>query len=251
MHQNERHRKIVQYINFHQGYLTEEIFKGVCSHMARSTFFKDLEQLIEDKQIRVELVNKRDRRLYPYTDLLVSVSNDLDRFERTICELIKKGQDYLEVLAKKGDSNDLLESKKRIVLRISLLVFFDTIIMYNYFALFVWPKSVSEHKVLDRLYLLAFTKFNKVRGRLVEKYQDWLPDQIDDSVFLLPHSSLLEWMNSPTSERDGLNRLNNYFKEMGMYEEFIMAKKYLHELDCRILEEWTPLEYDWEPVHLH
>ena len=60
MQEAERNKKITDYIGSHQGCLTEELCKAVEEHMARSTFFKDLAKLKEDKIVRQEHTNKRD-----------------------------------------------------------------------------------------------------------------------------------------------------------------------------------------------
>jgi hypothetical protein len=94
MDQEERYEKIINYIYLHQGCLTEEAFDGVKHSIARSTFFKYLKILIDQKQIRAENVNKRARRLYPYTDLLISVPKELDEFKEAFFILVEKVKQY-------------------------------------------------------------------------------------------------------------------------------------------------------------
>jgi hypothetical protein len=91
MNNEERHEKIINFINLHAGCGVEECFNGIKEHMARSTFFKILSQLKANNEVIVENHNKRDQKLFlNKNNLLVSVPKELEQFELVFEQLFKK-----------------------------------------------------------------------------------------------------------------------------------------------------------------
>jgi hypothetical protein len=228
MQESERCKKIIEYVYSHQGSFTEEAFNAVKEHMARSTFFKDLGKLIENKEIKVEYPNKRDHILYPNNDLLFSVPQDLQQFTNHFYTLLDKGQQFLEEIANGLDSHisELPEERIYMIIRPAVRIFFEVSNLYNYHALLVWPNYIKEPAVLNKLYLLVFEKINNMRNEIISRYQYLLPGEMDKLPAFLPISSL----RSLQSDGDGLATLNTYYKSMGLETEFVSVMKHLKKI---------------------
>jgi hypothetical protein len=225
--------KIINYVQIHQGCLTEEAFEGVRNDMSRSTFFKGLSELIKGKEIRVENSNMRDRRLYPYNNLLISVPEELKKFECCMQILLDKGQKHIEALKRnRGAKVDrLVTSRKLWLLRSATIIFFDIVSLYNAKALFIWTKNIREPEVLNNLYLKVFVKINDMRNVIVAKYQDLLPDQIDEICSFMGMSLIHEGIYFDNPKKDSfLHDIEQHFSDMGLRNEFLPIKNHLNEL---------------------
>ncbi len=87
----ERDKLIINFIIKHDGCKSEDAFNGVKDSMSRQTFFKRLAVLRNNKIVKEENPNKRDKSLrINNNDLIVIVSNELDYFEDTYFELLRK-----------------------------------------------------------------------------------------------------------------------------------------------------------------
>lgn len=233
MKRNARLRKIISYVQVNQGCLTEEAFKGVRDDISRGTFFKGLGELVNAKEIRVEHSNKRDRRLYPYNDLLKSVPEELEKFEHRLRILLDKGQKHIETLKKSRSikASQLVESRTLRLLRYVAVIFLDIVTLYNYHALFVWTVHIREPEVLNNLYLTVLEKTNDIRNLIVAKYQDLLPDHANEiptflNMYIMPDALYID------NPRKGslLYKMNLDFSEMDLKNEFVPIKNHLNEL---------------------
>jgi hypothetical protein len=185
MNQDDRRERIINYVYLHQGCLTEEAFDGVKEHMARSTFFKYLEILKDQKQVKVENVNKRDRKLYPYTDLLVSVPRVLDEFKDAFFILTEKVKQYnklkIEELHKKYPKNEEV-TDERIHERLDFIqkrgaVLDSIILLYQHLVgmcilagLFIWPTKVNDNKAINKIFEVAFSRLLEIQQKLGELF---------------------------------------------------------------------------------
>ena len=97
MQEAERHNKITDYIISHLFCLTEDLCKAMEEHMARSTFFKDLAKLKEDKIVREEHTNKRDHKLFVNpNNPLIFIPKQLEEIETTFKKLLDKSKPHWE-----------------------------------------------------------------------------------------------------------------------------------------------------------
>jgi hypothetical protein len=207
MGQKERSEEIINYIYTHQGCLTEEAFQGVKGSMARITFFKYLRILVDQKQIKVVKVNKRDHRLYPYTDLLVAVPKELDEFKDAFFALVERVKQYskskIEALDKKRSEHEEITDehtqhsvdfiqKKGAVLDSIILVYQHLVGMYISAGIFIWPTKTNDYKATNKIYEVAFSKLQEIQQKLGELfppgYNYQLSRQIIGNLFQLkPH----------------------------------------------------------------
>src|SRR5918995_3342719 len=97
MHKNvtlnpeERRRRIIDFVESHEGYSPEQCFRALESEMARSTFFGHLLELKNDKIITAQHANKRDQKLFlNKTNILISTQSKLEEFDKAFTPLIDK-----------------------------------------------------------------------------------------------------------------------------------------------------------------
>ena len=183
MDQDERSERIINYVYSHQGCLTEEAFNGVKEHMARSTFFKHMKILIDQKRIKVVNVNKRDHRLYPYTDLLVSVPEELGKFKDAFFILAEKVKQYsklIEALDKNRQKGEVTDEhihdsvdfvhKKWAALDSVILLYQHLVGMCILAGIFIWPTKVNDNKAINKVYEVAFSRLQEIQQKLSELF---------------------------------------------------------------------------------
>jgi hypothetical protein len=189
MNQQERCERIVNYIYLHQGCLTDEACKGVEDIMARSTYFKYLAILKNRKQIREEKVNKRDRRLYPYTDLLVSVPKELDEFKDAFFILIEKvkqdnkikteglNKKYPESKDRMPDEDegvdefiDSIQTKEAVLDSIVVLLYQHLVGMCISAGFFIWSAKTNNKETLNKIHEVAFSRLQEILQKLGELF---------------------------------------------------------------------------------
>jgi hypothetical protein len=233
MGRDARLEKIIVYVQLNQGCLTEEAFKGVRNDMSRGTFFKYLEELVKAKEIRVEYPNKRDRRLYPYNDLLKSVPEELDEFNRNLRILLDKGQKHIETLknSRSAKANELIKSRTIKLLRYTTVIFLDIVTLYNCHALFIWTSYIKEPEVLNNLYLTVLAKANDIRDLIITKYRDLLPDHANEIRDFVNLWTMPDAIDIDKPRKDSLiYRMNMDLSEMDLKNEFAPIKNYLKGL---------------------
>ena len=90
MNSEERQRKIIEFVEDHPGYLTEQVCEALEQVMSRKTFFKELAILKEKGEIIVKNKNKRDKELYVNkNNLLITVPKELEQFEKDFLDLVE------------------------------------------------------------------------------------------------------------------------------------------------------------------
>jgi hypothetical protein len=240
MGSNARLEKIIGYVQLNQGCLTEEAFEGVKNDMSRGTFFKYLKELVKSKMIRVEQPNKRDRKLYPYNDLLKSVPEELNKFEVDLKNFLDKEQKHIETLknSRNSKANELKEIRTTMLLRCASLFLFDIVAIYNYKALFKWTTRIREPEVVNNLYLIVFTKTNDIRNLILDKYKELLPSRTHDI-----QDFVNRWIMRDETHIDKLRkrilvyRMNTRFSKMDPKNELVIMENYLKELTKYMGEE--------------
>ncbi|HEX2305923.1 MAG TPA: hypothetical protein VHH33_06515 [Nitrososphaeraceae archaeon] len=152
--------------------------------MARSTFFKNLEILKDQKLIKVVNVNKRDHRLYPYTDLLISVPEELDEFKDAFFVLVERVKQYnklkIEALDKNRQKGEVTDEhihdsvdfvhKKGTVSDSIILLYQHLVGMCILAGIFIWPTKVNDSKAINKVYEVAFLRLQEIQQKLAELF---------------------------------------------------------------------------------
>jgi hypothetical protein len=157
LYQHERCKKIVHYIRYHQGCLTEEAIEGVKSHMSRSTFFKDLQKLVEDKEVKKEQSNKRDHRLYVEIDNpAVFVPQQLDELEKKFKNLLEGSKK--EYFKKPPQDDKYLFTSYHPFYIAPFLLLHMIIDSYVIQSTLIWPRKIQDKQGLAKIYTIIFSK---------------------------------------------------------------------------------------------
>jgi hypothetical protein len=179
----ERDKLIIDFISKHDGCKSEDAFNGVKSSMSRQTFFKRLAILRSNKIIREEYPNKRDKSLHiNNSDLIVIVSNELNYFEGTYFELLRKvlleiknipsapdesRKVYDNQNGKKVDDNLYERVMRREDLLTFVLVFFKEMVdSYTFKLTIKWPVSIPDRRHLERLQSMTLDRISKMYTKL-------------------------------------------------------------------------------------
>ena len=180
MQETERHNKITDYISSHQGCSTEELCKAMEKHMARSTFFKDLAKLKEDKIVREEHTNKRDIKLFvDFNNPLIFIPKQLEEIETTFRKLLDKSKPHWEDISEQ-QLNALKESNIDLILELffkgtkSLVYFVPTMILQmitdsiTIHARTIWINKIADKDTLNKLFGIVFMKLASLNSDYVD-----------------------------------------------------------------------------------
>lgn len=181
----ERDKLIIDFVTKHDGCKSEDAFNGVKDSMSRQTFFKRLAVLRSNKIVREENPNKRDKSLHiNKNDLFVIVSNELDYFEGTYFELLRKVlleiknipsapdesrkvYDSLYGNIVYGHDNLYQREVRREQLLTSALVFFKNMVdAYTFKLSIMWPVSISDRRHLERIQSMTLDRISKMYTKL-------------------------------------------------------------------------------------
>lgn len=205
MNDEERHEKIIDFINLHAGCSVEECFNGVKEHMARSTFFKILSQLKADNEVIVENHNKRDQKLFlNKNNLLVSVPKELEQFELVFEQLFKKASQKVRTSMMERNFNDMLKSvgcpnllntsehipqnQTQQLAEMIISIFFRMIDSYLLRSLIEWPRKIQNRETLKKLYDIVFTKLANILLKFTQNdehsrfYKIYLESYLDKRI---------------------------------------------------------------------
>ena len=143
-------------------------------HMARSTFFKDLAKLKEDKIVVVEHTNKRDHKLFvDSNNPLILIPKQLQEIETTFKKLLDKSKPHWEEITTQR-LNALKELKELDIDLIrelffkgtkSLVYFVPTMILQfitdsiTIHARTIWLNKIADKDTLNKLFTIVFMDF--------------------------------------------------------------------------------------------
>ena len=188
----ERRRKIIDFVESHEGCSPEQCFKELESKMARSTFFGHLLELKNDEIITAQHANKRDQRLFlNKTNILVSTQSKLEEFDKAFAFLMDKTgkritfsaiAEPLVVLSKTPIDSSKILSYEQInrLLDTKLSIFFRMIDSFLLQSLIVWPKKIEDKETLKKLQVSVFLKIVDMILKYSEIHKDadfWKPRQ--------------------------------------------------------------------------
>jgi hypothetical protein len=169
MNSEERRRKIIEFVEDHPGYLTEQVCKAL-EQMSRKTFFKELSILREKGEIIVKNKNKRDKELYvDKNNLLITVPKELEQFEKDFLKLVETISIKLKNLNKvskgNGQSNKTNLTYADIYLASYILllkILFRIIDSYIFRYLIKWSSSNIKEEDKVQLFIIIFSRISKI-----------------------------------------------------------------------------------------
>jgi hypothetical protein len=180
MQEAERHKKIIDHISSHLGCLTEDLCKAMEKHMARSTFFKDLAKLKEDKIVREEHTNKRDHKLFvDSNNPLIFIPKQLEEIEKTFKTLLDKSKPHWEEISEQR-LNALKESNIDLIRELffkgikSLVYFVPTMILQmitdsiTIHARTIWINKIADKDIINKLFANVFMKLASLNSDYVD-----------------------------------------------------------------------------------
>ena len=176
MNSEERQRKIIEYVEDHPRYLTEQVCKALEQFMSRKTFFKEFALLKEKGEIIVKKRNKRDKELsVDNNNLLITVPKELEQFEKDFLDLagtisfklnalflvknfnkVSKGKD-------KSNKTNLTHTDIYLASYILLLkILFRIIDSYIFRYLIKWSSSNLKEEDKVQLFIIIFSRISKI-----------------------------------------------------------------------------------------
>ena len=176
MNSEERQRKIIEYVEDHPRYLTEQVCKAVEQFMSRKTFFKELEILKGKGEIIVKNKNKRDKELsVDKNNLLITVPKELEKFEKDFLDLTETISIKLNTLFLVKNLNKVSKGKDQFkktnltltdiylasyILLVKIL--FRIIDSYIFRYLIKWSSSNLKEEDKVQLFIIIFSRISKI-----------------------------------------------------------------------------------------
>ena len=169
-------KKIIEYVEDHPRYLTEQVCKALEQFMSRKTFFKEFALLKEKGEIIVKKRNKRDKELsVDNNNLLITVPKELEQFEKDFLDLagtisFKLNALFLvknlnKVSKGKGKSNKTNLTHTDIYLASYILllkILFRIIDSYIFRYLIKWSSSNLKEEDKVQLFIIIFSRISKI-----------------------------------------------------------------------------------------
>lgn len=205
---DEIEQVIQEYVEKNPGTSKEGVVKNV--NYARVTIYRAINRLVDYGVITVELDKKSNRKHRLYVNdasLIVSVTHDIKKFNKSYINLIKTAARVYKNMVTRSDpkyvgilGNALLYSQTVSDNLITILKHFIT--SYSLYAVFEWPKTIKDTEGLNRLYLTAFQSFNEIFSELA----NYVP------FHLRERSEKIQYLN---------RNLMSLYGEFEMYESII------------------------------
>jgi hypothetical protein len=240
--QQERCKKIANYIRNHQGCITEEACIGVKQHMSRSTFFKDLQKLIEDKEIRKEPLNKRDQRLFVDVDNpTVYVPEQLDVLEKKLKNLLESSKKEYSKIPPDDDYFDACYHPFHIAPFLLLHMIIDSYVIHSTIT---WPRKLKDKQSLTKTYTIIFSKIAAmqflVSKSLMSLDQNKYNDYISNIVGLSTRNNL--------SHRECMSACLKLYEDSKMRQQVESIFDSLWEINYDILDLVYHVDYSRDGI---
>jgi len=272
MNSEERQRKIIEFVEDHQGYLTERVWEALEQDMSRKTFFKELVILKEKGEIIVKNKNKRDKELYvDKNNLLISVPKELEQFEKDFVDLVKTISFKLNPLVLVKNLNKVSKGKRQfnktnltyteiyLASYILLLkILFRIMDSYIFRYLIKWSSSNLKEEDKVQLFIIIFSKISKIIIKFPEFFKlltmknghpDLYPEinkRLEGANFLFStqkfFSTIFPIENQVNIVIDSVWKIDREICEF-IYQE---PKHYDFDFDCR-KDDWKKLIEKYEP----
>lgn len=178
---DQRRKVIIDFISNNPGCNQQEIVRHLEGKSSRQTVLKDVDQLQEDGIIYYEIQkeNSRDHHFYVKDDnILVSVSKELDEFDKNYFSALTKIKEKFDKLYLKTKKDHVIgETKEQNlvvfkpllnVLSQSVEILYEVLDVYILRCILVWPKTVKKEDIIKKLYSIVISKISDIQFRMSE-----------------------------------------------------------------------------------
>jgi hypothetical protein len=240
MEVEERHKKIMGYVQANPGCNKEMVVKNFCEQISRVTILNDLVDLKNQGIISItnKKQNSRDHHLFVNADnILVSVSNELKEFEKSMFYLLEKSKIVFDNEFKTGKSNSELYA----LTKYPIVIFYDMINMYIFRDLLKWSVNIQDKEIFRKLNSMVFTRIAEMQLRMNETLGSTLVgtfNQMRQDFFI----------TSKLYATDKLKDYTEFYTKVGMKKEIKQLIDSLWNINLDLQEIAYPeaLEYGWD-----
>jgi hypothetical protein len=236
-----REKIIIDFIIKKQYCNIEEVVKGVKNDISRVTVFKTLRNLIENGAVQRYIENSQKRNSREHK-LFVNQNNpfiyvplELEQFDNAYFSLLSKALAEFDrkilpaALLWKTTPSGLDPYDEPNISSLSDLlfnlvyIFYSMVDTYLFRFLFKWSRTITDQKVLQKLYSMVFSKIADMQTRLFKAFTS-TPKLGEFYKFIQPFI----WQRFGGSER--LIRYFDVFKEFDMQKEIELVIDSLWEI---------------------
>jgi hypothetical protein len=185
MNSAERRKLITDYISTNPACNQQDIVRHLEGKSSRQTVLKEVDQLLDDEIIYyvTQKENSRDHNFYVKDDnILVSVSKELDEFDKNFFSALAKIKEKFDKLYLKMKKDDVIkeghgtgETKQQNlvafqpllnVLSQSVEILYEVLDVYILRCILVWPNTVKKEDIVKKLYSIVFSKISDIQLRM-------------------------------------------------------------------------------------
>jgi DNA-binding Lrp family transcriptional regulator len=185
MNPTERRKLITDYISTNPGCNQQDIVRHLEGKSSRQTVLNDIDQLEEDEIIYyiTQKENSRDHNFYVQDDnILVSVSKELDEFDKNFFSALMKIKEKFDKLYLKTKKDHVIKKDQSIdetkgqnlvafqpllnVLSQSVEILYEVLDVYILRCVLIWPETIKKEDVIKRLYSILFSKISDIQLRM-------------------------------------------------------------------------------------
>ena len=174
MDDSQRRRLVTEYIYNNPDCNKESVVKAMYGKLSRVPVLKTIADLCEDNIviIKKENQNSRDHKMVINTrSILLTVSKELDDFEKSFCILLKKvGKEFDRLYLKnKQGSRDLAKMQPILnLLSECFHIFYEIVDSYLVRSVLQWLKVIGGREFKKQIYSTVFTKIADIHLRMSE-----------------------------------------------------------------------------------
>jgi|SRR5690242_2145675 hypothetical protein len=174
MDDSQRRRLVTEYIYNNPDCNKESVVKAMYGKLSRVPVLKTIADLCEDNIviIKKENQNSRDHKMVINTrSILLTVSKELDDFEKSFCILLKKvGKEFDRLYLKnKQGSRDLAKMQPILnLLSECFHIFYEIVDSYLVRSVLQWSKVIGGREFKKQIYSTVFTKIADIHLRMSE-----------------------------------------------------------------------------------
>jgi hypothetical protein len=174
MDDSQRRRLVTEYIYNNPDCNKESVVKAMYGKLSRVPVRNTIADLCEDNIviIKKENQNSRDHKMVINTrSILLTVSKELDDFEKSFCILLKKvGKEFDRLYLKnKQGSRDLAKMQPILnLLSECFHIFYEIVDSYLVRSVLQWSKVIGGRELKKQIYSTVFTKIADIHLRMSE-----------------------------------------------------------------------------------
>jgi hypothetical protein len=174
---------VADYIGNNQGCTAQDIVDGLNLSISRGPIFDILKELVASEIVKDQRINRKEHRYFlEFNNPLVSIPQELDKFEKAFIILLentnKKYYALLKEVEELRSSNtvpnidELIKKIEGLTLSLFYLrplqIFYSFINAYLIRSTLIWPNKFRDRKALSNLYSIIFTRIAVVQNHLFE-----------------------------------------------------------------------------------